>query len=188
MPGNLLRRADVSAVAMDPNHKVPVVLLKPEDDDRFIPIWIGMAEASAILVALEGVEPARPMTHDLMHDVMRRCDVLVTRVEVVDLKDGTYFAEICVAHAGREMRVDSRPSDALAIALRAEAPIYIHERVLERVQFVDDPGQGGEEEVEAAEAEDLQPAAAVAEEVPRDEDEMRRMLEDLDPDDFKYRQ
>lgn len=174
----------MSAVAMDPNHKVPVVLLKPEDDDRFIPIWIGMSEASAILVAMEGVETSRPMTHDLMFDLLARCDVRVDRVEVVDIKEGTYYAEICIHHAGAALRIDSRPSDAIAIALRAEAPIFIHERVLERVQFVDDPGASAQE-VEVVGAEDLHPAPT---EAPRDDNEMRQMLEDLDPDDFKYRQ
>ncbi len=173
-----MRRAEVSAVAMDPNHKVPVVLLKPEDDERFIPIWVGMNEASAILVAMEGVETNRPMTHDLMFDVLTRCGVTVTQVEVCDLKDGTYFAEICVKHAGRVLRIDSRPSDAIAVALRAEAPIFIHEHVLERVQFVEDPLTAADEEFTPP---------AVADGVPQDEDEMRQMLEDLDPDSFKYR-
>lgn len=172
------KRAEVSAVAMDPEHKVPVVLLKPEDDDRFIPIWVGLNEASAILVALEGAETKRPMTHDLMVDTITRCGVKVMQVEVCDLKDGTYFAEIHVKHAGRILHIDSRPSDAIAVALRAEAPIFIHERVLEQVQFVDDPL--------AAAAEDSTPPV-VADDEPRDEDEMRQMLEDLDPDDFKYR-
>jgi uncharacterized protein len=172
------KRAEVSAVAMDPEHKVPVVLLKPEDDDRFIPIWVGMNEASAILVALEGAETKRPMTHDLMIDTLTRCGVKVTQVELCDLEDGTYFAEIRVMHAGRVLRIDSRPSDAIAVALRAEAPVFIHERVLERVQFVDDPLAASDDE-----SADL----AGDDEAPQSDDEMRQMLEDMDPDDFKYR-
>ena len=185
-----MRRAEVSAVAMDPNHKVPVVLLKPENDDRFIPIWIGMMEASAILVAMEGAETSRPMTHDLMFDVLTQCSVQVDQIEVNDLRDGTYYAEILASHLGEQLRIDCRPSDAIAIALRAEAPIFIHEHVLERVQFVDDPQQASTDEAVEAQAADEEdvlfiPAACGA--APPDEDEMKKMLEDLDPDDFKYR-
>ena len=165
---------------MDPNHKVPVVLLKPENDERFVPIWIGMLEASAILVALEGVESPRPLTHDLLCMLLQWCGGKATRVEVVDLRDGTYYAELTVVRDGTTETIDCRPSDALAIALRTDAEIYIHERVMEKVEVDDAPP------VEAEGApDDPQPPVAVASEV--DENEARKILEELDPDDFKYK-
>jgi len=175
-------RAEISAVAMDPNHKVPVVLLKPENDERFVPIWIGMMEASAILVAMEDVESPRPMTHDLLCLLLSWAGASVERVEVVDLRDGTYFAELTVERDGMKETIDCRPSDAMAIALRTKAEIYIHERVLDKVQLDD----GTEVEAdEATDAEEPQLTAAVASEV--DEDAARKILEELDPDDFKYK-
>ena len=175
-------RAEISAIAMDPNQKVPVVLLKPLDDERFVPIWIGVMEASAILVAMEGVESPRPMTHDLLCMLLEWSGVKVTRVEVVDLRDGTYYAELTVERDGSTETIDCRPSDALAIALRTDADIYIHERVLEKVQVDDDPpvDTDGDPEIEGS-----QPPVVVASEV--DESAARRILEELDPDDFKYK-
>jgi len=194
----MAKRAEVSALAMDPNHKVPVVLLRLDDDERFVPIWIGLMEASAILLAIEGVEVQRPMTHDLLVRVMEATGVEVTRVEVNDLQDGTYFAELTVQAGGEQHVIDSRPSDAIAIALRTEAPIYVHDRVLEKIE-VEDEEKTDEEEAASAEAAEPEPAAEDGADEPRpvptlagvldaDEDEMRKLLEQLSPDDFKYKQ
>jgi len=202
----MAKRAEVSALAMDPNHKVPVVMLRLEDDDRFVPIWIGLMEASAILLAIEGVEVQRPMTHDLLCRVIDACGVRVTRVEVSDLRDGTYFAELTV-QAGDEIHViDSRPSDAIAIALRTEAPIYVHDRVLDKIDVEAEPERADDSDEpvvpqgegttapspEAAAGEDQKSAKPRA--IPTlpgnldvDEDEMRKILEKLSPDDFKYK-
>ncbi len=189
------KRAQVSAVAMDPTHKVPVVLLKIDGGDRIVPIWIGLLEASAILVAMEGVEVQRPMTHDLLCRVMATCGAVVERVEVTDLRDGTYYAEITVVIDGTSTTVDSRPSDALAIALRTEAPVFVHDRVLDKVQVdegeIEAGGEGippdgaGEEVVPVGEP--VRPGTSLGDAGEMDEEQMREMLENLDPDDFKYR-
>ncbi len=187
--------AQVSAVAMDPNHKVPVVLLKIEDDDRFVPIWIGLLEASAILVALDGVEVQRPMTHDLLCGMLSTCGASVTRVEVVDLREGTYYAELTLSIGDATTTVDARPSDALAIALRMDAPVFVHDRVLDKVQVedgeMDAAGEGVPRdgaEIEGLPTEDpVRPTTSIGDVGAMDEEEMREMLEKLDPDDFKYR-
>ena len=191
------KRAEVSAIAMDPNHKVPVVLLKIEDDERFIPIWIGLMEASAILVALEGTEVQRPMTHDLLCNIARVCGQVVKRIEVCDLRDGTYYAEMTVQDGDHVHVIDCRPSDAIAIALRTSAPIWVHDRVLDKVQIEDQPEveEASEDVIEAPAAEEAeeeegrtpQPAPAVVDGFDTDEEKMREILEDLSPDDFKYK-
>ena len=179
--------AQVSAVAMDPNHKVPVVLLKIEDDERFIPIWIGLLEASAILVAIEGADVPRPMTHDLACAMLDSCGGKITQVEVVDLRDGTYYAEITLEQGTTRHVLDARPSDALAIALRSEAPILVHDRVLEKVQAEDEVAAAGEGVEGALAGEEGVPTPSVVEGADMDEEEMKRLLERLDPDDFKYK-
>jgi uncharacterized protein len=174
--------AEISAVAMDPNQKVPVVLVKPVDEDRFVPIWIGMMEASAILVAMEGVETPRPMTHDLLCTMLRTVGAEVHKVEICDLREGTFYAELFVEILGKLHRIDSRPSDALALALRMRAPIYLHERVLDQVAIDKAPEGDGVDAVPDGRA---KPAVAGALE---DDESMRELLEGLDPADFKYRQ
>lgn len=193
----MAKRAEVDALAMDPNHKVPVVLLRVEDDERFVPIWIGLMEASAIMLAIEGVEVERPMTHDLLCALLQTCGGVVTRVEVTDLRDGTYFAEVTVEAGGTVHVIDSRPSDAIAVALRVDAPIFVHDRVLAKVEvdeqpvIVEDPDDA-DGEATAAETEEgaAEPRAipALSEQLDTDEDEMRKILEQLSPDDFKYKQ
>lgn len=188
----MAKRAQVSAVAMDPNHKVPVVLLKIEDEDRFIPIWVGLLEASAILVVIEGAEVPRPMTHDLLCNLLATVGAEVTRVEVTDLRDGTYFAELTVLTGEASTVIDARPSDALAVALRTDSEIWVNERVLDKVQ-VDAAGEveaapdGSEATGVPAVEEAVRPTPGVSEGAPMDDDEMRELLEKLDPDDFKYK-
>ena len=183
-------RAEISAVAMDPNQKVPVVLVKPVDEARFVPIWIGMMEASAILVAIEKVQTPRPMTHDLLCDLLRCMDAEVKKVEICDLRERTFFAEVTVECLGKLHKLDARPSDALAIALRSDAPIWLHERVLDKVEVDDAPeveaggGPAGPAEDEVDD-EGPQPGVSGA---PLDDEAMRDLLEGLDPDDFKYKQ
>ena len=186
------KRAQVSAVAMDPTHKVPVVLLKIDGEDRFIPIWVGLLEASAILVAIEGAEVPRPMTHDLFVSLAETAGVEVTRVEVNDLREGTYFAEMTVRQGEDTTVIDARPSDALAVALRTGCEIWVSERVLDKVQ-VDESGEveaapdGSEIEGLPASEEAVRPGTTASEGPPMDEEEMRELLEKLDPDDFKYK-
>jgi len=180
---------------MDPNYKVPVVLLEVEGDDRFIPIWIGLMEASAIMAALAGEEIDRPMTHDLLCSVLNICGWKVERVVVSDIRERTYFSEITLGKEEKQQVVDSRPSDAIAIALRTGAEIWIHDRVLSEVQLVDgirlSEDDSGEPVVDGGDPAELGERAATAatmmEGLEQDEDEMRQILENLSPDDFKYK-
>jgi hypothetical protein len=131
-----------------------VVILKDAEGDRYLPIWIGPWEASAIAMRLQGVEPERPLTHDLFVDVLAGLDARVSRVVVADLADETYLARLYVDHGGREVEIDARPSDALALAVRTRAAIYAAEDVLDRAALRGTPAEGEEaEEAEAAEGE-----------------------------------
>lgn len=118
----------VRTVAMD-QHMNPVVLLVDQAETLALPIWIGAAEAQSIAFELQGVKMPRPMTHDLMRDILAHLAVRVSRIVVTDIQNGTYFAEIHLKTNGKDVVVDSRPSDAIALALRAEAPIYVEEKV-----------------------------------------------------------
>jgi uncharacterized protein len=109
----------------------PIVLLKERSGDRFLPIWIGAVEATAIAFALQGVVTARPMTHDLMRDLLANLQVNVDRIVVTELRQGTFYAEIQLTSDGQSIAVSSRPSDAIALAVRSTAPIFADESVLE---------------------------------------------------------
>ncbi|HHP51607.1 MAG TPA: bifunctional nuclease family protein [Moorella mulderi] len=107
----------------------PVVLLSDPSEKQILPIWIGPFEAQAIVLALEGVLTPRPMTHDLMRSLCETLGIEVTKVLVQDIRDGTYYAELYLRQGDREVVVDARPSDAIALALRTNAPLYITEKV-----------------------------------------------------------
>src|SRR5918999_1440087 len=110
----------------------PIVLLKESEGERYLPIWIGAVEATAIAFALQGVQTPRPMTHDLLRDIMRETDIEVERILINELVDSTFFAIIRMAMNGRTTEVSSRPSDAIALAVRIEAPIFASEEVLDQ--------------------------------------------------------
>src|ERR687896_878633 len=110
----------------------PIVLLKEADGDRYLPIWIGAVEATAIAFALQGIQTPRPMTHDLMRDLLNDAGVAVERIVINELVDQTFFALIRMASNGETKEVSSRPSDAIALAVRINAPIYAAEEVLEQ--------------------------------------------------------
>jgi len=110
----------------------PIVLLKEVSGDRYLPIWIGAVEATAIAFALQGIETPRPMTHDLMRDILAQTEVQVDRIVISDLVEQTFYATIKMGMDGRSMEVSSRPSDAIALAVRINAPIYASEDVLEQ--------------------------------------------------------
>ncbi|HYO60705.1 MAG TPA: bifunctional nuclease family protein [Actinomycetota bacterium] len=118
----------------------PIVLLKEADGDRYLPIWIGAVEATAIAFALQGIQTPRPMTHDLMRDLLRDAGVAVERVVINELVDQTFFALIRLASDGDAKEVSSRPSDAIALAVRTNTPIYAAEEVLEQagIELKDD--------------------------------------------------
>ena len=110
----------------------PIVLLKEADGDRYLPIWIGAVEATAIAFALQGIETPRPMTHDLMRDILGETRVAVERILISELVDQTFYALIRMSSDGRTVEVSSRPSDAIALAVRINAPIFAAEEVLDQ--------------------------------------------------------
>jgi uncharacterized protein len=109
----------------------PIVLLREVGGERFLPIWIGATEAAAIALAMEGVEPQRPMTHDLLRDITVGLGARVERVVLTDLRDGIYFADLVLLRDGTQTIVSSRPSDAIALAVRTTAPIFVNPSILD---------------------------------------------------------
>jgi len=160
-------------VSFEPIGKQPIVLLKTVDDDRFLPIWIGHPEAAAILIKLQGATPPRPMTHDLLNDVIGELKGEIVRITVTELRENTYYAQITIVQDGREFEIDSRPSDAIALAVRCEAQIFAADDVVEEsgIEFQpSDESQAGF--VTASSLADLDP------------DEFRRFLETVTPEEF----
>ncbi len=121
----------IYGVSFDMVGKQPIVLLKTEDGNRFLPIWIGHPEAAAILMKLQGASTPRPMTHDLLTDILGQLDATCERVSVTELRDNTFYATITLSIDGNEVEIDSRPSDALALAVRMDAPIFAADEVIE---------------------------------------------------------
>ena len=120
----------IYGVSFDMVGKQPIVLLKTVDGNKFLPIWIGHPEAASILMKLQGAGTPRPMTHDLMCDILGELDVRCTQVSVTELRENTFFASITLSVNGRESISSSRPSDAIALAVRSGAPIYAAEEVI----------------------------------------------------------
>ncbi|MEO1365971.1 MAG: bifunctional nuclease family protein [Acidobacteriota bacterium] len=119
----------VKGLIMDQN--TPVVVLQDQNQARLLPIWIGPAEANAIVLEIEGVRPPRPLTHDLVINMLTSLDVKLAQIVITDLRDGTFFASLHIQTPAGDVEVDSRPSDAMALALRVDAPILVAEPVLE---------------------------------------------------------
>jgi uncharacterized protein len=153
----------IYGVSFDLVGKQPIVLLKTADGNKFLPIWIGHPEAAAILMKLQGASTPRPMTHDLVTDMLEQLDAQVTRITVTELKENTFYASITVAQNGSEIEIDSRPSDAIALAVRAEAPIFANENVIEESAIEFEGEEVNEEEIV---------------------DEFRKFLDDVSPDQF----
>lgn len=161
----MVREMKVVGITIDPVTQSPIVILRDKDNRNTLPIWIGILEANAIAVGLEKVKLPRPMTHDLFKSVMDHVGLSVMRVEVIDIRDNTYFAELHIAGGGKEYVVDSRPSDAIAIALRTGAPIMVRDVVIEKSVRIE-AGQTGTGE----------------------KDKWTEILEKMDPEDFgKYK-
>lgn len=128
-------KASIAGLAMDPSSNTPIVLLKTEEGEQVVPIWIGLMEATSIASALRNVTFDRPMTHDLFKNFLGRMDMAVVRIEVCDIRDNTYFARIHFSgDASGEFSMDARPSDAIAMALRFDAPIFVDDVVIEKSQ------------------------------------------------------
>jgi bifunctional DNase/RNase len=156
-------RVIVYGVSFDVASKQPIVLLKVETTNRFLPIWIGQPEAAAILMRLQKAELPRPMTHDLLAATLEQLSATVSAVVVTELRENTFFAVIVLEADGREIRVDSRPSDAIALAVRTEAAIYVSSELLAT--------NGIEFEQEIDDAEDVVK-------------EFRQFLDEVSPQDF----
>jgi len=164
----MLREMKISGLTMDPQTNTPIVVLKDTNGDTVLPIWIGLLEATAIATELEQIQFPRPMTHDLIKNLMTHLGATVDRVEVCDLRDNTFYAWIYLMVQGKETRIDARPSDALALALRTSARIYVNEKVLEKSKKTE---TGGKAEIQDEEAK-----------------KWTDILENLSPEDFgKYK-
>ncbi|HJZ61194.1 MAG TPA: bifunctional nuclease family protein [Miltoncostaeaceae bacterium] len=139
----------IYGVSFDMVGKQPIVLLKTATGNKFLPIWIGHAEAAAILMKLQGAETPRPMTHDLLTEMLGELKTEVARITVTELRDNTFFALITLRQAAGEIEIDSRPSDAIAIAVRANAPIFAADKVIEEsaIEFEQEPERMESEDV-----------------------------------------
>ena len=126
-----MQQMQIYGVSFDMVGKQPIVLLKTVDGNKFLPIWIGHPEAAAILMKLQGASTPRPMTHDLVTAMLGELDAQVVRITVTELKENTFYASITVQQNGSEIEIDSRPSDAIALAIRADAPIFAADDVIE---------------------------------------------------------
>jgi uncharacterized protein len=165
----------VGGLTLDPTTKMPIVVLKDPDNKLNLPIWIGPLEAASMATELEGIRPPRPMTHDLIRNVLGDLGATIEAVEVTELRENTYFARILVrTRDGRDMEVDSRPSDAIALALRTKSPIYVAKKVLEMSSELHEqaaePPNGADQNL-----------ASVS------RDKWSEILERMSPDDFKYK-
>lgn len=139
----------IKGLMLDPMSNSPIVVLKDDDEKLFLPIWVGIFEANAIALQLENITTPRPMTHDLLREMIQQLDARVTRIVINDLKDATFYAQIrlLIRRAGTDqmLEIDARPSDAIALALRTEAPIYVAQSVLDQAQTITPEGEGTEE-------------------------------------------
>jgi hypothetical protein len=156
----------VRGLALDPVSNMPIILLRDEDEKRSLPIWVGIFEANAIALELEKIATPRPMTHDLIKNMLEAVEAKVEKIVVNDLRENTFFALIHLRVGEEEITVDSRPSDAIALALRVGAPIFVDEDVVRRAK-----------NVEVAAPKDAD-----------DQEKLKEWLEHLKPEDFgKYK-
>jgi bifunctional DNase/RNase len=170
MSGDNFIRMTVGGLTLDPVTKTPIVILKDPDNKLNLPIWIGLLEATAMATELEGIKMARPMTHDLLKRVITDLGATVERVEVTDLKDNTYFALIYLQVGDQEVTIDSRPSDAISLALRTKSPIWVAKKVLEASSVLQQMEEGKEQNLSNV-----------------SRDKWAEILEKMAPEDFKYK-
>lgn len=136
----------IKGLMLDPISNSPIVVLKDGDEKIFLPIWVGIFEANAIALQLENVATPRPMTHDLLRDVIATMEAKVNRVVISELRDSTFFARIEMALGDKSLAIDARPSDAIALALRTETPIFVEQAVLDQAQTIS-PEEDSEEKL-----------------------------------------
>ena len=127
----------VRGLALDPMSNMPIIILRDEDDKRSLTIWVGIFEANAIALELEKIATPRPMTHDLIKNILEAIDARVVKVMVTDLKENTFFAVLHLQVGETDYTVDSRPSDAIALALRTQSPIFVEESVIQSAKSVE---------------------------------------------------
>jgi bifunctional DNase/RNase len=163
----------VGGLTLDPVTKTPIVILKDADNKLNLPIWIGLLEATAMATEIEGVKMARPMTHDLLRNILGEVGCAVEFIEITELKENTYYASVRLNLAGKQLNIDSRPSDAIALALRTKSPIYVAKAVLEASSVL----QQTEESKEAP----VENISNVSQE------KWAEILEKMSPQDFKYK-
>jgi bifunctional DNase/RNase len=158
-----MQEMSIYGVSFDMVGKQPIVLLRTLDGTKFLPIWIGHPEAAAILMKLQGTPTPRPMTHDLVTDMLGELNASVARVAVTELRENTFYAQITLQVNGSEIEIDSRPSDAIALAVRADAKIYVADEVIDdsAIEFNQEPEDSGEVI-----------------------DEFKKFLENVSPEDF----
>jgi len=128
----MLIEMKVAGIMMDPVNSTPIVILRDDKNKYTLPIWIGVTEASAIMVELEGIKVPRPNTHDLIKAILKNLNIPVIKVEITELKDNTYYALLYLKVSGKEIKIDSRPSDAIAVAVRMSVPIFVDKTVLDK--------------------------------------------------------
>jgi bifunctional DNase/RNase len=160
----------VGGLTLDPVTKTPIVILKDTENKLNLPIWIGLMEATAMATELEGIKMARPMTHDLLRNLIVDLGGIVESIEVTDLRDNTYYAVTCLQTGGRRVTVDSRPSDAISLALRTKSPIFVAKKVLEASSVL--------QQTEETQEQNLSNVSR---------DKWADILEKMSPDDFKYK-
>ena len=154
----MLIEMSIKGLMVDPMAGTPIVILKDKQGERVLPIWVGVPEANAIALQIENVSTPRPMTHDLLRNIITDLEGRVDRVVVSDLKDNTYFAVIHLTVRGERVAVDARPSDAIALALRTRSPILVEEAVIENARTADFTAE------------------------PADNERLQKWLESLDPE------
>jgi bifunctional DNase/RNase len=178
----------VGGLMLDPNTQTPVVILKDESGENCLPIWIGAAEATSIASAIKQVELPRPLTHDLLHEILSQLGVTVKRVIITELRDATYMAELMVSQGDRVIVLDSRPSDAIGVAIRADAPIFVAQRVLEQAKISLKGAQQGEGEQQGEGVLLPTETTPVSEEFSDiNKEQWSDILNSLDAEDFKYK-
>jgi bifunctional DNase/RNase len=133
----MLHEVNIASMAIDPTSNTPIIILKSVKGDQAVPIWIGLLEATSIASALRDIKFDRPMTHDLFKNFIDTLEMVVSKVEVCDLKDNTFYARIYFVSEEKSFDMDARPSDAIAIALRFGAPIYVDDKIFENSQMVE---------------------------------------------------
>jgi len=159
----MLIEMSIKGLMIDPITNMPIVILRDAENQRVLPIWVGPVEANAIALQIENVAPPRPMTHDLMKNLLTELGARLKRVVVSELKDSTFYAYLELDRGGETILIDARPSDAIAISLRTSTPIFVNTNVLEQAKTVD---------VTTEQA---------------DQERLQRWLESLDPDEMGYK-